>query len=508
MMKPNYAIVTLSDYIAIMETNGQTEVVMFPTDQYSQAAATWTALTAEAERLARMMPAEVPMIDEPPMTDDDTGEIEAVEVETAQRESDDERRQVIASLIEQGQMAADEDAPDASAMREYLRKMLPADERKALGDWSDDEVKRAYDQFMGAEKPKKASTSAQGDGIQNVPQPQRKAIGRYGDPSAIREAEVKAGISATGSYFKALGDGVWVATYTNSFEDRDKEIISESALDAYIERVEKGFTPMPELWSWHLPGTRHGVATAIFKTDKMVTAVGKFDDTDAGREAEAFYMAQKADTIRLSHGFDFPEWARTYDEAGVATYHALNTFEISTLPAGKEANPYTSFRVSKELQMLTEEKRAFIRASFPKQADAILTQLESVEATSKALVDAGVKFKDFADLTTEPVESATKQADKSAESAELLQDLIETNATVTGIALQTAEALNALAAQVKELRLKLELPVTSAEKPSPANFLDVTAEPVAKAAQVIKQKTAGTTGAPDMVSVMFPGLTE
>jgi len=49
----------------------------------------------------------------------------------------------------------------------------------------------------------------------------------------------------------------WVATYTNNFQDRDGEIISEKALDGYLERVSLGLVPMPELWVGHVKGTRH-----------------------------------------------------------------------------------------------------------------------------------------------------------------------------------------------------------------------------------------------------------
>jgi hypothetical protein len=46
--------------------------------------------------------------------------------------------------------------------------------------------------------------------------------------------------------FKALGDGYWFASYSNNFEDVDKEILSLDAHDRYLARVHAGLVPLPE----------------------------------------------------------------------------------------------------------------------------------------------------------------------------------------------------------------------------------------------------------------------
>jgi hypothetical protein len=208
--------------------------------------------------------------------------------------------------------------------------------------------------------------------------------------------------------FKAIGNGYWYACFTNAFQDRDGEILSEDAQKQYVRRVKAGLVPMPELWTWHTEGTRHGVAIMVERVGKSLIALGKFDDTPAGRAAEKFYARHGSD-IALSHGFMFPMWARTPD----GVYKAFNTFEISTLPRGKEANPYTTFEMVKEANTmpLSDERVKFIRDVLGKAADTVLSLVDDQEQRDKALEDSGVKFKEFVDLPPTADEDTVTKAE-------------------------------------------------------------------------------------------------
>ena len=134
--------------------------------------------------------------------------------------------------------------------------------------------------------------------------------------------------------FKTVEADRWLALWTNNFRDREGEIFSQRAIDDYIARVDLGIIPMPELWFWHLPGTRIGQAQWLGRIGHYAVAAGTFDDTPLGRAA-AKNLARGRWAV--SHGFVYNP---RYLIDGV--YHRFNTFEISVLPAGAgvAANPY------------------------------------------------------------------------------------------------------------------------------------------------------------------------
>jgi hypothetical protein len=45
------------------------------------------------------------------------------------------------------------------------------------------------------------------------------------------------------------------------------------AHEEYVDRVQKGLVPMPELWTWHTKGTRHGQADVVWKAGGFLLAL-------------------------------------------------------------------------------------------------------------------------------------------------------------------------------------------------------------------------------------------
>jgi len=259
--------------------------------------------------------------------------------------------------------------------------------------------------------------------------------------------------------FKALGDGYWYAAFTNNLQDRDKEILSADAHERYVKRVKAGLTPLPELWVWHVVGSKAGQALAVDRLEHVVYAVGKFDDSEAGRNMEAYVTNAKNSNDGLSHGFTYPAaWAFV---DGV--YLDYNTFEISVLPRGKAANPYTSFEGVFEMP-ITEEQRLYLEQVVGKDvADRVAKRAEGDDSRAKALADAGVaykeKFSDYADLTgsSNEAEAATEAATKAF--AQTLNLLIEEQDKQAGVLQDVLDGTKARDAAIEAHKQALDVAV-------------------------------------------------
>jgi len=204
------------------------------------------------------------------------------------------------------------------------------------------------------------------------------------------------------SVFKSTsGKKYWLSRHTGKFKDREEEIIANKAHDEYVERVQKGLVPMPELWTWHTKGTRQGEAFFVWKSGGFTLALGTFDDTPVAEHAFKFYEKNRG-KIKLSHMFNYPTSAK---QNGV--YYAYNTVEITTLPDGAEAFPYTSFEEILPMT-LTEQQREFIKGV---GGDEMLKRAEAADAKAvtdtKTLESIGVQSKgldNFEGSTIPPVQ--------------------------------------------------------------------------------------------------------
>ena len=279
----------------------------------------------------------------------------------------------------------------------------------------------------------------------------------------------------------------WVGWWTNNFVDKEGEVFSLKAIDDYVDRVRAGLTPYPELWAYHVPGSKHGEAQFVGRIGHYAIAAGTFDDDALGQRAADVYT-RSGKKYAMSHGFTYPT-----TELVDGVFHQFNTFEISTLPAKAAANPYTAFEgVTK---MLTEEQTKELRALF---GDEIATEIiENTEAKSKAIEAAGVAYKQFAVVAdvkaeTEPEPEAVKSVEVKL--ATLIRDLSADSASAAEL---TAEAIKAIAeyktatdaelvtmrAEVKALREAVDLRPRSAAT-DPATEIERTALTEALKAQV------------------------
>jgi hypothetical protein len=240
---------------------------------------------------------------------------------------------------------------------------------------------------------------------------------------------------ATG--FKAYGDH-WLAVYSNNFEDREGEIFPAKAIDAYIGRVKAGIVPMPELWLWHVPGTKIGQTEIIERVGAFVVAGGSFDSSTQGQAAKAAFAKDKDNA--MSHGFTYD--AKKFDGRH---YWSFNTFEISVLPRKAAANAFTSFEEIENMAM-TAELKTWLKTHGVDDPDKIEGNLGTAE---KALVGADVAYKDF----TAVPDDEPAVSEKTIEAANkafgvLVTDLTESLADVAQVQETGAKALAGYKAQV------------------------------------------------------------
>lgn len=174
----------------------------------------------------------------------------------------------------------------------------------------------------------------------------------------------------------------WFARYSNAWEDRDGEIITDAAHKEYVEWVNSPDGVMPELWLWHTKGTRFGEADWIDYSDGFAHASGLID---AGCEGLVEALSEK--DLGVSHGF-----LSAQDGPFVTKYR---TFEISPLLRERAAVWTTDFSIvnkEHELMAFTKERRQFLVETLGEDR---VKQLESsTEGAVKQLKDLGIAFKE------------------------------------------------------------------------------------------------------------------
>lgn len=241
----------------------------------------------------------------------------------------------------------------------------------------------------------------------------------------------------------ANGIAHWFATWTNAYQDRDRQFFPESEIKAYIQRVDTGIVPLPELWVWHGgKQVRIGVAQQVDGHGRFGLAAGVFDDTPQGHKAREYYANPRhAKQTRLSHGFTYP--TKNFDGT---VFRQFNTFEISLLPKGVEANLYTSLEGVKAM-VIDEKKRKYYEEVFG--AEEFKHILDNLTEKDKALAELGAEYKDFTDVEQASAPVPDVSDSLSAALKELLPDLLEgQHEAVTA----STEAVKAVSAFDKRLR--------------------------------------------------------
>ena len=225
----------------------------------------------------------------------------------------------------------------------------------------------------------------------------------------------------------------WFARYSNNLRDRDRvpEIISAQSHRRFVERVEKGLAPYPELWLWHIPEWKIGQATWLAYDDSgFALAAGHFHK---GCEQVAEWLSKQKD-VAMSHGMPPKTIQRDASDKTIIIEHESR--ELSPLPAWAAANEVTGFYSIKESDMAIpadKKKAATSKWGIPED---LLDQIETLNAQdAQVAADKGIesKEKDEADAETEAKpesgktdsdeETTTETKGEETKAAELQPDL-------------------------------------------------------------------------------------
>jgi len=250
----------------------------------------------------------------------------------------------------------------------------------------------------------------------------------------------------------------WVARYSNNFRDDDNppEIIAEKSHRRFVELVDKGEAPMPELWLWHVKEWRWGVADFVAWDDEgFAVASGTVDE---GKENVAeTMMVIPPESLRVSHGMPKDSIVRDDDDPSVIVQHTSK--EISPLPAGAAANKLTDFTILKEGTMAIPQGKKDELVELGLSAD-LLEQLEAANvADAKEAEESGIEHKETDGETGPAVEASEPTTEEApAEPAPVAREEMAGVLTQIGEAIQGLNAqIEALAGEVKAIKEEKEV---------------------------------------------------
>jgi hypothetical protein len=91
----------------------------------------------------------------------------------------------------------------------------------------------------------------------------------------------------------------------------------------------------PALWSFHKEWAKHGQAVRTLRIGHFQLAVGKFDNPSENQIVDPFRNYYTDYPVTMSHGFYYSP-----KHFSNKMYGKFQTFEVSTLKPGREANPF------------------------------------------------------------------------------------------------------------------------------------------------------------------------
>lgn len=274
---------------------------------------------------------------------------------------------------------------------------------------------------------------------------------------------------------QADGKYRWLIVSSSSFMDRDREIVSQAALEADTARMnttkEYGILD----W-WHTP-VRLGACDFSAMHGRLSVESGTFDDNLIG-EKLAEHSGDLAASRSFKHSIVEP------DASGV--YHNIHTFARAILPRGKESNILTNVSVTKESQQMLADKIKELVARLggdkaaEEKVNALLVQASEVEKAADA---AGIAHKEttpapVADLAPEPDKPAWFLADMKPDEFGAL------------IGKAMKEALDPVLAEIKVLKEAQAVAVKEAVNASGANIVAEIGKVATKQAAIEAQVNA------------------
>lgn len=279
----------------------------------------------------------------------------------------------------------------------------------------------------------------------------------------------------------------WLATYSNNIRDDDRppEIISSKSHKRFVEMVDKGDAPLPELWLWHIPEWKWGQATAVaYDENGFAVATGAVDLNKGAEALAEWYAGRDGDLV--SHGMPKVSIIRDKEDPTIIVEHL--TREISPLFNWAAANKHTGFSILKEQPMAIPDakRQAFLDAGINPET---LEQLEESNAATAKETDAdGLEKKEEG-----------KEPEKAAPAidAEALVKALDTIEAIDKTVRLLAEKYVELFAEVKALRRTDDEKLKEGMETLPTASLDAYVEGLFNKANAAKPEAAATVAGPE-----------
>lgn len=265
---------------------------------------------------------------------------------------------------------------------------------------------------------------------------------------------------------EASGAYRWFAVYSNHFRDDDNppEIISSKSHQRFVQKVDSGEFPYPELWHWHTPGTAWGKADWVGYDAEAGFALASGTVTP-GHEKEAENVANMGDSVALSHGMPKKSIQRDQADPSVITEH--QTIEISDLLRPAAANKLTRFEVLKEQEMaIPDEKKEYLR-QVGLSDEKIASIEQALAGKAKEAADAGIEHKEApAETPAESVQAEEKKPETvepapAAPEQKAADPVADALTKMTGLLETLQKTVDAQATEIAALKAK-ELELTPA----------------------------------------------
>jgi len=196
-------------------------------------------------------------------------------------------------------------------------------------------------------------------------------------------------ISSKAFAFKTLsGDDWWCQFTTNAFRDREYEIFSTKALEAYVDRhrtdEKKG-----EFWYRHIPGTKFGDVRWQAMTGRFLVQAGPFDDTEIGQAFKAFFLEHPDGHPEIapngwgtSHGY---KYRATDRQDGI--YDWLEISESTVLPLHIAANIWSPSPIMVRRNKMNDQEKKELEAIGGNRLIDLVTQAQTVSKKLEDTVD-------------------------------------------------------------------------------------------------------------------------
>ena len=235
----------------------------------------------------------------------------------------------------------------------------------------------------------------------------------------------------------ASGNDRWLAISSNSFLDRDNEIITAKALADAVEWADRTGA-RGTLRLWHT-GEAGDIGLCDFQgiQGRFLIESGKFLDTAQAAAAKAYLAKADQRSLAMSIGFGYKE-----DQFDGRVYNQVRIIERSVLPHDAAANPWTLFTL-KEASM-DQKKEAWLKDVL---GDDLATRVISTADAATKELENHVAFK--AATISPPLSDALSAVQKilpiDADVQEAFSELVDEIEEALGVKETTAETTKAAA---------------------------------------------------------------